>query len=288
MNDDSKQPSTTDSGGREAAGQKHRPRSEGGLRKLHTQHPWLVFVLPFVVYMIFNSLEPTPPEPQTERTDAVADQHTEPSGAWLPIDYDDYPLIYTLKLLATGAAIWLVWPGFRQFPLRVSPLAPLVGAVGCLVWVGICGLRLEARLGELLGVTWLIEMGQRPGFNPLEQLADRPLLAYGFLVIRFTGLAVVVPVIEEFFLRGFLMRYLVREDWSSVPFGTPDARAIAIVTVLAMAMHPAELVAELVWFSLVTWLMIRTRNIWDCVVAHGTTNLLLGFYVVTTGHWELM
>jgi hypothetical protein len=34
--------------------------------------------------------------------------------------------------------------------------------------------------------------------------------------------------------------------------------------------------------------MLRTRNIWDCVAAHATTNLLLGIYVVATGEWWLM
>jgi len=53
-------------------------------------------------------------------------------------------------------------------------------------------------------------------------------------------------------------------------------------------LHPAEMVAAAVWFSLVTWLMLRTRNIWDCVAAHAVTNLLLGIYVVTTGEWQFM
>jgi membrane protease YdiL (CAAX protease family) len=39
---------------------------------------------------------------------------------------------------------------------------------------------------------------------------------------------------------------------------------------------------------MVTWLMVKTRNIWDCVVAHAVTNLLLGVYVVATGQWQLM
>jgi membrane protease YdiL (CAAX protease family) len=53
-------------------------------------------------------------------------------------------------------------------------------------------------------------------------------------------------------------------------------------------MHPGELLAAAVWFSMVTWLMVKTRNIWDCVVAHAVTNLLLGVYVVATGQWQLM
>jgi hypothetical protein len=45
--------------------------------------------------------------------------------------------------------------------------------------------------------------------------------------------------------------------------------------------------AAVVWFSLVTWLMIRTGNIWDCVAAHAVTNLLLGIYVLVSHDWHL-
>ena len=55
-----------------------------------------------------------------------------------------------------------------------------------------------------------------------------------------------------------------------------------------MLMHPAELLAAAVWFSLVTWLMVKTRSLWDCIVAHATTNLLLGCYVLWSGEWTLM
>ena len=102
------------------------------------------------------------------------------------------------------------------------------------------------------------------------------------------GLAVIVPVIEEFFLRGFLMRYVVHEQWWQVPFGSVNRLAVIAGTAVPMMMHPGELLAAFVWFSFVTLLMVRTRNIWDCVVAHGVTNLLLGVYVVWFDQWQLM
>ena len=42
-----------------------------------------------------------------------------------------------------------------------------------------------------------------------------------------------------------------------------------------------------VWFAMITCLMVKTRNLWDCVVAHAVTNLLLGIYVMKTGAWAL-
>src|SRR5690606_15911969 len=101
-------------------------------------------------------------------------------------------------------------------------------------------------------------------------------------------LSLVVPVIEEFFLRGFLMRFVVHENWWQVPFGTATRAALVVGTAVPMLMHPGELLAALVWFSLVSWLMIRTQHIWDCVVAHGVTKFLLGVYVVPFDQWQLM
>jgi CAAX prenyl protease-like protein len=97
-----------------------------------------------------------------------------------------------------------------------------------------------------------------------------------------------VPVIEEFFLRGFLMRFVVHEKWWQVPFGAVTRTALIVGTAVPMLMHPGELFAAFVWFSLVSWLMVHTRNIWDCVVAHGVTNFLLGVYVVMFDQWQLM
>ena len=80
----------------------------------------------------------------------------------------------------------------------------------------------------------------------------------------------------------------MKENWPSVPFGTVSLLAVVVGTAVPMAMHPGELFASLVWFSMVTGLMVLTRNIWDCVAAHATTNLLMGVYVVIWNQWQLM
>lgn len=233
------------------------------------KYPWTTYVLPLVVFMLLGSLEPNDPEKPLELL-----------GFSIP--YAAYPLIYILKIAITMVAMAAVWPGYRQFAWRVSPWALLVGGAGVVAWVGLSKLGLEARLWPLLG---LGEFGRRTAFDPTQHWPDQPLLAYEFLAIRFWGLAVIVPIIEEFFLRGFVMRFVVAERWWQVPFGTLTPMAAAVGTVLPMAMHPAELLAAAIWFSLVTWLMWRTKNIWDCVVAHGVTNLLLGLWVLYSGDW---
>jgi CAAX prenyl protease-like protein len=241
------------------------------------KHRWLVFVLPMAVYALVGSIEPS---------------RTEAGGKLLWLAISDsayslaYSLIYTAKIALTLVAMALVLPGYREFRRPPGLLAVLVGEVGILVWVGLW------KLSSLTGLTQLLEKlpiyGPRPEFRPLEELAATPAWAWTFLAIRFFGLVVVVAVMEEFFIRGFLMRLVVDKDWWKVPFGKVNAAAVAVSIVLPMLWHqPGEFLAAAVWFGMVTWLMVRTRNPWDCVLAHAVTNLLLGIYVVVWHDWAL-
>lgn len=242
---------------------------------------WLVFLLPFLVFMLVGTLEPTPEGPGGE-------------AVGLAIPYACYPWVYAVKIGLTLAAMAFVLPGYREFALRLSPLAVLVGIVGGPLWIGICWLDVEhVYLQPLLariGAGGLIGAGTRAAFNPFEQIAGHPGWAWAFLAVRFLGLAAVVPVVEEFFLRGFVMRFVMERNWWDVPFGTANRLAIVLGTVVPVMMHPSELLAAIAWFSMITWLMLKTRNIWDCVVAHALTNLILGIYVVTVGGdaWRLL
>jgi CAAX prenyl protease-like protein len=254
--------------------------------------PWVTFLLPFLVYSVFGSFEPSAPKPLTEAQKTAPDslrlQLEEGEANILGLRYRHYPYIYTAKIALTIAAILYVLPGYRQFPFRISLLSIVVGVVGVVLWIWICNLRLEPKLLAPLGLEGFVGgLGERPAYNPLEQLQATPAWAWTFLVIRFIGLALVVPIIEEFFLRGFLMRYVQEGEWWEIPFGQVTQLAVVVGTAVPMLMHPGELLASFVWFSLVTWLMVRTRNIWDCVAAHAVTNFLLGVYVVTQHQWQL-
>lgn len=275
----------------------------GPLGSLLSRHPWLLYVLPFLVFMLVGQLEPTRPAEREGVEIAAEGGETppladDPADSWmhtfdLQIEYRHYPLFYTAKIVLTVLAMALVAPGYRAFPLRFNAVSLLVGVVGVVLWVGLCHLRLEERLLVPLGLGGVLGLGERSAFNPFAEI-DSALGAWAFLSVRFFGLVVVVAVIEEFFVRGFLMRFAIDERWWEVPFGTRHLGSIALGTAATVLMHPAEMLAALVWFTTVTWLMLRTRNIWDCVIAHAVTNLLLGLYVVGsdrllgTDHWFLM
>ena len=244
---------------------------------LERQH-WMTYLLPFLVFMLAGSLEPT--------------SQNKPGGGaiGLAIPYAYYPWVYAAKIALTAAAVIFVMPGYRAFPWRLTGWGIVAGLVGGPLWIGLALLDWEhtylAPLLNQIGAGRLVG-GERAAYNPFEQLPGHPAWAWTFLAVRFIGLVALVPIIEEFFLRGWLMRFVMEREWWKVPFGKASALAIVLGTVMPMLSHP-ELLAAAVWFSMITWLMLRTRNIWDCVAAHVLTNLIMGIYAVATGTWQLM
>ena len=246
------------------------------------QYPWLPFLAPLIVYMIVPSFFPA-----TAPGDHLAPEHVDAARQTYS---DTYLWMYTtMAALAIPLAIFL-GKALHLPRFRVSPLAIVVGVVGVVLWVVIHEIGIEPRLVKWIGEdNWLIGilgLAPRDAFNPVDQFGENPTRFWWFMTARFIGLALIVPVIEELMLRGWLMRMVDRPDFWRLPFGVASRWAIVAGTAFPMLYHPEKLPA-LVWFTLVTWLMLRTKNFWDCVAAHATTNFLLGVWVVWQGSWGL-
>ena len=202
---------------------------------------------------------------------------------WFPAHRSWYPTTYTIACVSALIAVIAAFPGYLTVPFRISWLAVNVGVLGIIVWIGLWYLD-----KEFLGLGAMLSFGEsRAAFRPFVELKDHPTWMWQFIALRFIGLVLVVPIAEEFFLRGFLMRYIDDIDWDEIPLGEATWKAILGVLVYGALTHSGEALAAVVWFGLVTWLYLHTKNIWDCVVVHGVTNLLLGIYVLATGTWEL-
>ncbi len=249
---------------------KERALTHFGGSEFWNEYPWLPFFGPFLLYLLIGQLAPK------------ADT---PGGAFgFTISYSAYPWFYSAQILITLVAVAVCWRVYLEFPFRVTFLSVVVGVAGIVVWIVLCKLDLEQRLLVPIGLGKIVEQGERAGYNPFEYLSGAPAV-WSYLGVRFFGLVLLVPLIEEFFLRGFVMRYILARDWLDVPFGTVTAATLAAAPIYGVLTHPAEAFAAAAWFGMVTWLMIKTRSIWDCVVAHAVTNLLLGAWVLWTGEW---
>lgn len=186
--------------------------------------------------------------------------------AW-PLSSPTYWVMPAQTLICGG----LVWHWRRHYPLR-----PLAGPIFATL-VGILVLVLWVAPQEFLKAEPRLE-----GFDPA--FFGEGGAWWINVIVRFVRLTIVVPLVEEIFWRGFLLRYLINEDFTKVPIGAFSWLSFAVVTVGFTFEHsrpdwPAAALAGML-YNVVAY---RTRSLSACVLAHGITNFLLGLYVLKTG-----
>ena len=94
---------------------------------------------------------------------------------------------------------------------------------------------------------------------------------------------------EEIFWRAFLLRFVIDEHFEQVPFGKFSWLSFAIVTVAFTFSHSRpDWLAAFVCGMLYNVVAFRSRSLASCILAHATTNLLLGLWIMQTppmGFW---
>ena len=210
---------------------------------------------------------------------------TTPTRDGETINADAYLVVVAGRVLLMAATVLLFGREIlRQFPFRIDWQGVAFGLVGAGVWIGLCTLQLEQTLFGAVGLAdWF---PARESVNPFASY-DPGVPLVTFLTLRFALLVVCVPIAEELFLRGFLMRAVEVEDWPHLPLAKIGTTGLVIGTVYGVATHPGEVIAALAWFSMITWLMVRSGKFWNCVLAHAVTNGVLGVYVCWFHQWHL-
>jgi uncharacterized protein len=213
------------------------------------RHPAIPWVLPFAVFIGMLVLKQWVPVP-----------------AWLRF------AVSILTILAVS-----------MVPLRGGPSRPfqsiLLGAAVFVIWVG----------PDVVAPWWhhifLFDnaiAGHPAGNTPPASQHD-PV----FLIFRIAISVIAVPVLEELFWRGWLMRWLIDSgDFERVPLGTFAPAAFWITALLFASEHGSFWDVGLLTGIIFNWWMIRTRNLWDCIVAHAVTNAILAAYVIGAGKWQ--
>lgn len=108
-----------------------------------------------------------------------------------------------------------------------------------------------------------------------------------FLVFRSLGCFALVPMVEEIFWRGWLVRWLIDpDDFRRAPLGAYTASSFWIGSVLFASEHGPYWEVGLAAGLVYNWWMIRTKNLADCIVAHAATNALLTAYILIADQWQ--
>ena len=191
-------------------------------------------------------------------------------GGSLLLDSPQYWIFPTQTILC-AAMLWWFWPSYRfQRPEKIG-LVISIAVLVLAIWISPQELFRVARRYD--------------GFDPTLFENNRAVFALE-LVLRFARLVIVVPLVEEIFGRGFLLRYVIREDFKNVPLGTFTWQSFGAVTVcFALAHNFSDWPAALATSALYNFLICKTRNLASCVLAHAVTNLGLGIYIMVTKQW---
>ncbi|HTA42859.1 MAG TPA: CAAX prenyl protease-related protein [Bryobacteraceae bacterium] len=213
------------------------------------RNPAVSYVLPFLVFIGMLALQQAVPVP-----------------VWLRFAVS----------MATILAVSL-------FPLRGSPSKPLlsilVGIAVFIIWIG----------PDLIAPGWRhIFLFNNP-LIPAPAANTPPVFQHDpvFLSFRIAISVIAVPILEELFWRGWLMRWLIdSRDFERVPLGTFAPAAFWVTALLFASEHGPFWDVGLVAGVVYNWWMIRTRNLWDCILAHAVTNGILAAYVIGAGQWQ--
>jgi exosortase E/protease (VPEID-CTERM system) len=171
---------------------------------------------------------------------------------------------YPLRVLAMAAALVVFRRLYLRFEWRLDPVAIGVGAV--------------------IGAVWLMaQIGGGADQTPLSiaLAAMTPAMFLLWAVARVAGTALFVPLIEELFFRGYLLRRL------DVGGTVMRIVAIAVSSGLFAALHDRWLLAGLagVAFALLT---LRRGRVTDAILAHGVANGIIAAWAAVTGNWSVI
>ena len=191
-----------------------------------------------------------------------------------------------------GSSAWMQSPEYWLYPVQTF----VCGAL--LIWFRkeydfhrLAGLLLTLAIAVLVFVLWIspqafLGYGARTeGFNP-DVFAQQPSAYWSTVILRFLRLVIVVPLVEEIFWRGFLLRYFINEKFETVPFGAFSWLSFGVVTAaFTLAHSPADWVAAAITGALYNVVAYRTKSLTSCILAHAVTNLLLGLWIMQTRQW---
>ncbi len=216
------------------------------------------FCAPFVVFLLFF--------PVIDLLKKIGSTH------WLLAEPQYW--VYPLQTIVCAA---LIWHGWRYYALKWSKKGRdwawtiFIAVLVLVIWIS--------------PQQWLGFAPRLEGFDP-NAFESGTAAYWGSLLFRFLRLVVIVPILEEVFWRGFLLRYLINEQFEKVPFGSFSWLSFVAVSVAFALVHqPADWVAALLTGALYNAIAIRTKSLSLCIVAHAITNLLLGLYIMKTGQW---
>jgi len=218
-------------------------------------------IIPFAVFMLFIGLQ--------EILEWVVVK------GWLELSPEQMLYLYPIKTVLVAGLLLFLWRQYDELNFadfkntRHTVASLLLGLLVFILWIN---------------MDWgIATFGESKGFNPLliDDMATRNIMIFS----RIFGAALVVPIMEELFWRSFMLRYVITSDFMSVRIGTYTLTSFVICSVLFGLEHNL-LLAGIMAGAAYSLLLYWSKSIFQCILAHAVTNLVLGIYVLQTGYWQ--
>ncbi|MGC1588183.1 MAG: exosortase E/protease, VPEID-CTERM system [Rhodomicrobium sp.] len=171
-------------------------------------------------------------------------------------------MAYPLRAVLMAAALLVFHRASRSELAPVDAVPILAGVLVALVWLGVKAGGSPLTVADILG--------------PVSRNA-----AILWIFFRVAGTVLLVPLIEEMFFRGYMLRQL---DFGGT---AGKATALALSSALFGALHANPILAGAsgVLFGL---LALRRGRLVDAVAAHATANAGIAAWAVCTGDWSVI
>jgi CAAX prenyl protease-like protein len=216
----------------------------------------LAYILPMAVFLAWIWVGTKGPE-------------TEYGNAW-------YPWTYVARALTVGVMLVLFRHSYTKIRWNHWWLGVIVGVVGIFQWVGV-------QIFLQNHVAFFKPSGKV--FNP-EMFFANETTRWAFVAVRLFGAVIVVPFMEELFWRDYGWRSIVApNDFKLAHVGEWDWKAFVVIPLVFALVHGNWWLTAIVWAVMVGGLLVYTKSLGACIIAHATTNLLLGLYVLYTKQW---
>lgn len=183
-------------------------------------------------------------------------------------------------LAAVIAAVWRYVPDLHIDKLWIRyPLGAMVIGVGVFgIWIA-PDVLIPGYRHHVWFENWLFGKFT-PGLT--EAARAHPAVIW----LRAARAIVFTPFAEELFWRAWLMRWIVRDDFMTIPLGAYSPSAFWIVALLFGVEHGPQWDVGIITGVVYNWWMVRSRSLGDCILVHALTNACLSAYVIATAQWE--
>ena len=200
--------------------------------------------------------------------------------------------MYTVRTVLCVIVLLILRPWRYYGALQKKNILPAIG-IGLAVFVLWVGFETEIFKKIAPGLAdlyerWCVDPFGSPG--KLREISADPspyapaVCGWAQTIARLLGSALVISVIEEFFWRGYLLRTVKTPDFLDLDVGYYHPTTFFAVAIVFGLEH-AEVLVGAITGVIYGFLYIKTRDIWAASIAHITTNLALGIYVLATDKW---